>query len=51
MLRSQLITGAMVAVCQVMKRDAKTIKDAWVQGLIEHLGKKCAAVGLANKAE
>ena len=32
-----------------MKRQAKTKKDAWIQGLVERRGKKCAAVALANK--
>jgi transposase len=49
MLRSQLITGAMAAVTQAMKRVAITKKDAWIQGLVERRGKKCAAVALANK--
>ncbi len=48
-LRSQLITGAMSAVSQVVKREAKTKKNAWIQGLVERRGKKCAAVALANK--
>lgn len=49
MLRSQLITGAMAAVSSTVKRPAKTRKDAWIQGLVERKGKKCAAVALANK--
>ena len=48
-LRSQLITGAMSAVSQVIKREAKTKKEVWIQGLVERRGKKCAAVALANK--
>lgn len=48
-LRSQLITGAMAAVSQIVKRDAKTKKEAWIQGIVERRGKKCAAVALANK--
>ena len=48
-LRSQLITGAMSVVNQVVKRDAVTKKEAWVQGLVARRGKKCAAVALANK--
>jgi len=48
-LRSQLITGAMSAVSQMVKREAKTKKEAWIQGLVERRGKKCAAVALANK--
>ena len=34
---------------QIVKRPAKTKKEAWVQGLVERKGKKCAAVALANK--
>ena len=49
MLRSQLITGALSAVSQIMKRTAVTKKEAWIQGLVERRGKKCAAVALANK--
>lgn len=49
LLRSQLITGALAAVSQTMKRTAATKKDAWIQGLVERRGKKCAAVALANK--
>ncbi|MCK5190731.1 MAG: IS110 family transposase [Methylococcales bacterium] len=48
-LRSQLISGAMSAISQIMKREAKTKKEAWIQGLVERRGKKCAAVALANK--
>ena len=48
-LRSQLISGAMSFIQQVEKREAATKKEAWVQGLIERKGKKCAAVALANK--
>jgi transposase len=48
-IRSQLITGAMAVVNQVMKRTAVTKKEVWVQGLIARRGKKCAAVALANK--
>jgi transposase len=49
MLRSQLITGAMAVVNQIVKRTAVTKKEAWVQGLVARRGKKCAAVALANK--
>ena len=49
LLRSQLITGAMAAVSQAVKRIAVTKKDVWIQGLVERRGKKCAAVALANK--
>ena len=49
MLRSQLITGALAAVSSIVKRPAKTKKEAWVQRLVERKGKKCAAVALANK--
>ena len=48
-LRSQLVCGAMAAVSQVVKREAKTKKDVWIKGLVERRGKKCAAVALANK--
>ena len=48
-LRSQLITGAMSVVNQIVKRSAVTKKEAWVQGLVARRGKKCAAVALANK--
>jgi transposase len=48
-LRSQLVCGAMAAVTQAVKREAKTKKDVWLKGLVERRGKKCAAVALANK--
>ena len=48
-LRSQLITGAMSVINQVVKRTAVTKKEAWIQGLVARRGKKCAAVALANK--
>tara|TARA_R110002073_G_scaffold11648_6_gene52784 strand:- start:1823 stop:2503 length:681 start_codon:yes stop_codon:yes gene_type:complete len=48
-LRSQLITGAMAVVNQIVKRTAVTKKEAWIQGLVARRGKKCAAVALANK--
>ena len=48
-LRSQLICGATAAVQHAVKRKAKTKKDAWIQGLVERRGRKCAAVALANK--
>lgn len=48
-IRSQLICGATAAVQHAMKRKAITKKDAWIQGLVERRGKKCAAVALANK--
>jgi transposase len=48
-LRSQLVCGAMAAVSQAVKREAKTKKDVWIKGLVERRGKKCAAVALANK--
>jgi transposase len=48
-LRSQLIIGAMAVVGHVAKRAAVTKKEAWLLGLIERRGKKCAAVALANK--
>lgn len=48
-MRSQLITGAMACVQYIAKRPAKTKKEAWIQGVVSHRGKKCAAVALANK--
>ena len=48
-LRSLLITGAMSVVQQVVKREPKTTKEAWLKALIDRRGKKCAAVALANK--
>jgi transposase len=48
-LRSQLISGAMSVVKQVVKREARTKKDVWLKNLIERRGNKCAAVALANK--
>ena len=48
-LRSQLVTGAFTYINQVNRRQAKTKKEAWIKGLIERRGKKCAAVALANK--
>jgi len=49
LFRSQLISGAMSFIQQVEKREAVTKKEAWIKGLIERKGKKCAAVALANK--
>ncbi|MCL1079409.1 IS110 family transposase [Parashewanella spongiae] len=49
MLRSLLIAGAMSCVIQVVKREARTTKEKWLQGLVERRGKQCAAVALANK--
>jgi len=48
-LRSTLISGAMSVVRQLLKRDARTQKEAWLKQLIERRGNKCAAVALANK--
>lgn len=48
-LRSLLITGAMSVVQQVVKREPRTSKEAWLKSLIDRRGKKCAAVALANK--
>ena len=48
-MRSQLVAGAMSCITQVEKREARTTKEKWIQGLIERRGKKCAAVALANK--
>jgi len=49
LLRSQLITGSMSAISQILKREPRTKKEAWIQALVERKGKKCAAVALANK--
>ncbi len=49
MLRSQLITGAMSSLVQIVKREARTTKEKWIQALVERGGKKRAAVALANK--
>ncbi len=49
MMRSQLVTGAMSCIIQIVKREARTTKEKWIQGLVERRGKKCAAVALANK--
>lgn len=49
MLRSQLITGAMSAINQIVKREAKTKKERWIQELVTRRGRSCAAVALANK--
>lgn len=48
-LRSQLISGAMSVVKQIVKREAKTKKEVWLKSLVERRGSKCAAVALANK--
>lgn len=48
-IRSCLVNGAMAAIRQLGKREAKTTKDIWIQNLVERRGKKCAAVALANK--
>lgn len=48
-VRSSLITGAMSAINQIIRRNAKTKKEQWVQQLVARRGKKCAAVALANK--
>ena len=48
-LRSQLITGAMSAVNQAVKKEPKTGKYLWIRGVVGRRGKKCAAVALANK--
>ena len=49
LLRSQLVCGAMATIRHIVKREAKTKKEAWLKALIERRGKKCAAVALANK--
>lgn len=49
MLRSQLIVGSMSAVSKIVKREAKTKKERWIQELVSRRGLRCAAVALANK--
>ena len=49
LLRSQLISGAMAAVRQIVKNKPKTKKEQWVFSVAERRGKKIAAVALANK--
>ncbi|RLV61730.1 IS110 family transposase [Parashewanella curva] len=48
-VRSNLITGASNFVNHVIKREAKTAKEIWIQGVVDRRGIKCAAVALANK--
>ncbi|WP_414931721.1 IS110 family transposase [Vibrio europaeus] len=48
-VRSYLVSGAMAAINQAVKRTAKTKKELWIQQLVERRGKRCAAVALANK--
>ncbi len=43
-LGSLLISGAMSAEKQVIKRKTRTKKGVWQKSLIEHCGNKCAAV-------
>lgn len=49
LLRSYLVSGAMSAVNQATRKEAKTKKEQWIQQLVERRGKRCAAVALANK--
>lgn len=49
MLRSNLVVGAMAAINVIIKKEAVTKKEAWLQALVERRGKRCAAVALANK--
>ncbi len=49
MLRSQLVVGSMAAIRMIVKKDAKTKKERWIQELVERRGMRCAAVALANK--
>jgi hypothetical protein len=39
----------MSAVSSLSKRVAKTVKEKWLQALIERRGKKVAAIALINK--
>ena len=48
-LRSQLVVGSMAAIRMIVKRDAKTKKERWIQELVSRRGIRCAAVALANK--
>jgi hypothetical protein len=48
MLRSQLISGAMSVVRQVVKREVKTKKEMWLKALAERRGNKCP--GQQNRA-
>lgn len=48
-IRSQLITGAAASVRHIIRRDAKTYKEKWIQDLVARRGIKCTAVALANK--
>jgi transposase len=48
-LRSQLVVGSMAAIRMIIKKDAKTKKERWIQVLVERRGIRCAAVALANK--
>lgn len=49
MLRSQLVVGSMSAISRIVKREAKTKKERWLQELVARRGMRCAAVALANK--
>lgn len=49
MLRSQLVVGSMSAISKIIKREARTKKEQWVQELVARRGIRCAAVALANK--
>jgi transposase len=49
MLRSQLVVGSMAAIRMIIKKEAKTKKERWIQDLVERRGMRCAAVALANK--
>ncbi|MBN7821293.1 IS110 family transposase [Bowmanella yangjiangensis] len=48
-LRSTLYEGAMAVIRQLAKREARTVKEQWLQQLIARRGKKVAAIALANK--
>jgi len=48
-VRSCLVSGAMATVQHLMRREAKTKKELWVQQVAERRGVRCAAVALANK--
>lgn len=39
LLRSQLVCGAMATIRHIVKREAKTKKEAWLKALVERRGK------------
>lgn len=49
LFRSQLVNGSMAVLRQVVSREPRTKKEAWLKGVYERRGIKCAAIALANK--